>query len=206
MREAGSKPRLEKPAGRPPISKFPARGSRPKTENKGFAGGRARTMPAAGPPNPKHLARGSRPETENKGFAGSRARTMPAGGPPLSKHSARGSRPETENKGLAGSRARTMSAGRPPIPKFPTRPPHKKRRAAARRFSLSSYLLIFLSSYPVIYSSGLRSIPSNPSRYAFSSGSTSEMPPSWVASTFSGSTGSCRDFRRRNQPVCPFKS
>lgn len=150
MREAGSKPRLEKPAGEPPIPKFPARGSRPKTENKGFAGGRARTVPAAGPT----IKPASTP-------------TWPA---PLP------SGPGTTQKTPGGSPA---------------------------------FLLILLSSYPrypVIYSSGLRSIPSNPSRYAFSSGSTSEMPPSWVASTFSGSTGSCRDFRRRNQPVCPFKS
>ena len=34
----------------------PGRGSRPETENKGFAGSRARTMPAGGPPNPKHPA------------------------------------------------------------------------------------------------------------------------------------------------------
>ena len=97
-------------AAGPPIPKFPARGSRPKTENKGFAGSRARTMPTGGPPTSKLPARGSRPKTENKGFAGSRARTMPAGGPPIPKFPARGSRPETENKGLARSRARTMPA------------------------------------------------------------------------------------------------
>ena len=71
------------PAGGSLISKHPARGSRPETENKGLAGSRARTMPAAGSLIPKHPARGSRPETENKGFAGSRARTMPAGGSTL---------------------------------------------------------------------------------------------------------------------------
>jgi|GEM_PF-6593253 len=69
------------PAAWPPISKFPARGSRPETENKGFAGSRARTMPAGGPRIPKFPARGSRPKTENKGLAGIRARTMPAAGP-----------------------------------------------------------------------------------------------------------------------------
>ena len=57
------------PAVGPLISKNPARGSRPETENKGLAGSRARTMPTAGPPIPKNPARGSRPETENKGLA-----------------------------------------------------------------------------------------------------------------------------------------
>ena len=36
------------PAVGPLISKNPARGSRPETENKGLAGSQARTMPAAG--------------------------------------------------------------------------------------------------------------------------------------------------------------
>ena len=108
---------------RTPIPKLPARGSRPKAENKGFAGSRARTMPTGGPPIPKLPARGSRPKTENKGFAGSRARTMPAGGPPIPKFPARGSRPKTENKGFAGSRARTMPAGGPPFAYWKP-PPH----------------------------------------------------------------------------------
>ena len=81
--ERGANRARTMPTGGPPTSKLPARGSRPKTENKGFAGSRARTMPAGGPPIPKFLARGSRPKTENKGFARSRARTMPAAGLPL---------------------------------------------------------------------------------------------------------------------------
>ena len=80
--EGGANRALEKPAVGPLISKNPARGSRPETENKGLAGSRARTMPAVGPRIPKFPARGSRSETENKGFAGSRARTKPAAGPP----------------------------------------------------------------------------------------------------------------------------
>ena len=44
------------PAGGPPNPKFPTRGSRLETENKGVAGSQARTMPAGGPPNPKHPA------------------------------------------------------------------------------------------------------------------------------------------------------
>ena len=47
------------PAAGPAYPKFPARGSRKETENKGLAESRARTMPAAGPPTPKHPARGS---------------------------------------------------------------------------------------------------------------------------------------------------
>ena len=57
------------PAGGPPNPKFPARGSRPETENKGLAGSRASTMPPVGPLISKNPARGSRPETENKGLA-----------------------------------------------------------------------------------------------------------------------------------------
>ena len=159
-------------------------------------------MPAAGPPTLEFPARGSRPKTEtgetSANHAGRRASNPEIPGPEF----APGNRNQRDER----------EPCRPPGPPcfhraHPTSPgPTQKRRAAARRFSLSSYLPIFLSSCPIIYSSGLRSIPSNPSRYAFSSGSTSEMPPSWVASTFSGSTGSCRDFRRRNQPVWPFKS
>ena len=67
--EGGANRALKHPAGGPRIPKFPARGSRSETENKGFAGSRARTMPTAGPPIPKNPARGSRPETENKGLA-----------------------------------------------------------------------------------------------------------------------------------------
>ena len=76
---------MKKPAGGPPIPKFPARGSRPETKNKGLAGSRARTMPAGGPPIPKFPVQSSRPETENKELAGSRARTMPAAGPLIPK-------------------------------------------------------------------------------------------------------------------------
>ena len=141
--ERGANRALKHPAAGPRIPKLPARGSRPETENKGFAGSRARTMPAGGPPNPKFPARGSRPETEIKGFARSRARTMPAAGPLISKFPARGLRPKTENKGLAGESSanhagRRTRPGRPPGPLcFPAgRAPTKKHRAAARRFLL----------------------------------------------------------------------
>ena len=47
--EGGANRALKKAAGGPLIPKHPARGSRPKIENKGLAGSRARTMPAGGP-------------------------------------------------------------------------------------------------------------------------------------------------------------
>ena len=175
----------------------------PGTEPQGLERSGEQTAPGKSRP-PGLQPRNSRPEVRaRKPIPGRRARTMPAAGPPTLEFPARGSRPKTEtgetSANHAGHRARPVSIG--PIPLPPAQP-----KNAGRQPGVSPYLPIFLSSYPIIDSSGLRSIPSNPSRYAFSSGSTSEMPPSWVASTFSGSTGSCRDFRRRNQPVWPFKS
>ena len=147
------------PAGGPPNPKFPARGSRPETENKGLAGSRARTMPTVGPLISKNPARGSRPETENKGLAGSQARTMPATGPPTSKHPAgrRASNPEIPGREPCRppgplclpedlqvcppgpSHFRRTRSGRPPSPLcFPAgRAPTKKHRAAARCLLLS---------------------------------------------------------------------
>ena len=163
------------------------RNPRPEVRaRKPKAGRRARTMPAAGPPaDPSPCPAGPLcllkdlqvcPEGLPTKPAGMPGRPNPPGPPRLSTG------PASFPGGLISLPAGPIkNAGRPP-----------------GVFSLSSYL--------IIYSSGLRSIPSNPSRYAFSSGSTSAMPPSWVASTFSGSTGSWRDFRRRNQPVWPFRS
>ena len=101
--------------------KFPARGSRPETENNGFAGNRVRTLTAAGLDFSKILARGSRPETEFIGFAGNRARTLMPPGPPFPFFPARGSRLETEFIGFAGNRARTLMPPGPPFPFFPAR-------------------------------------------------------------------------------------
>ena len=163
------------------------RNPRPEVRaRKPKAGRRARTMAAAGPPaDPSPCPAGPLcllkdlqvcPEGLPTKPAGMPGRPNPPGPPRLSTG------PASFPGGLISLPAGPIkNAGRPP-----------------GVFSLSSYL--------IIYSSGLRSIPSNPSRYAFSSGSTSAMPPSWVASTFSGSTGSWRDFRRRNQPVWPFRS
>ena len=105
----------------------PGRGSRPETENKGFAGSRARTMPAGGPPNPKHPAgrRASNPEIPG------REPCRPPG--PLCL-------PEDLQVCPAGpSHFRRTRPGRPLSPLcFPAgRAPTKKHRAAARCLLLS---------------------------------------------------------------------
>ena len=114
------------PAGGPPIPKFPARGSRPKTENKGFAGSRARTVLVAGPPTPKFPARSSCPETENKGLAGSRARTVSAAEPPPLEFPARGSRPKTETGETSANHA-GRRASNPEIPGSEFAPENRNR-------------------------------------------------------------------------------
>ena len=195
------------------------RNPRPEVRaRKPKAGRRARTMAAAGPPTPKSSARGSRPKTENKGLAGSRARTVPAAGPPADPSPCpAGPLCLLKDLQVCPEGLPTKPAGMPGRPN-PPGPPRLSTGPASFPGGLISLPagpiknagrppgVFSLSSYLIVYSSGLRSIPSNPSRYAFSSGSTSAMPPSWVASTFSGSTGSWRDFRRRNQPVWPFRS
>ena len=125
--EEGANRALKHPAGGPRIPKFPARGSRPETENKGFAGSRARTMPAGGPPNPKHPAgrRASNPEIPG------REPCRPPG--PLCL-------PEDLQVCPPGpSHFRRTRSGRPPSPLcFPAgRAPTKKHRAAARCLLLS---------------------------------------------------------------------
>ena len=94
--EGGANRALKYPAGGPRIPKFPARGSRPETENKGLAGSQARTMPATGPPTSKHPAevRARKPKTKgSRGVerepcrpAGRQTRnTRPAAGPLIPK-------------------------------------------------------------------------------------------------------------------------
>ena len=112
----------------------------PGTEPQGLARSGEQTAPGKSR-SPGLQPWNSRPEVRaRKPKPGRRARTMPAAGPPPLKFPARGSRSETETRETsanhAGHRAHPTSPG-----------PTQKRRAAARRFSLSSYLLILLSEY-----------------------------------------------------------
>ena len=135
----------EREPWRPPglqLRNPPAQGSRPKTENKGLAGSRARTVPAAGPPTLKLPARGSRPETENgessANRVGRRASNLETPGPRFAPGNRnrgdesepcrppglqlRNSRPEVRaRKPKSGRRARTVVATGPPTPKSPAR-------------------------------------------------------------------------------------
>ena len=157
--KAGRRARTMAAAG-PPTPKSSARGSRPKTENKGLAGSRARTVPAAGTPTPKSPGPGFASENRKQRASGepsaNRAGRRASGGPlpmpggptlltegPASMpggptHQAcRYARPaQPTGPAPAVHRARLVSrrahltSGRP----------NQKRRAAARRF-----LLILLS-------------------------------------------------------------
>ena len=67
--KAGRRARTMAAAG-PPTPKSSARGSRPKTENKGLAGSRARTVPAAGTPTPKSPGPGFASENRKQRASG----------------------------------------------------------------------------------------------------------------------------------------
>ena len=130
--EGGANRALKHPAGGPRIPKFPARGARPETENKGLAGSQARTMPATGPPTSKHPAEVRARKPKTKGSRGvEREPCRPPG--PLCL-------PEDLQVCPPGpSHFRRTRSGRPPSPLcFPAgRAPTKKHRAAARCLLLS---------------------------------------------------------------------
>ena len=111
------------PAAGPPNPKFPARGSRPETENKGLAGSQARTMPATGPPTSKHPAEVRARKPKTKGSRG--VEREPCRPPGLQT---RNSRPEVrarkpKTKGLRG------------VKREPCRPPDLQPRNTRPRFA-----------------------------------------------------------------------
>ena len=215
-----SENRKQRASGEPSANRAGRRASNLETPGPRFAPGNRNRGDESEPCRPPGLQlRNSRPEVRaRKPKPRSRARTMAAAGPPADPSPCpAGPLCLLKDLQVCPEGLPTKPAGMPGRPN-PPGPPRLSTGPASFPGGLISLPagpiknagrppgVFSLSSYLIIYSSGLRSIPSNPSRYAFSSGSTSAMPPSWVASTFSGSTGSWRDFRRRNQPVWPFRS
>ena len=162
------------PVAGPPTPKFPARSSRPETENKGLAGSRARTVSAAEPPPLEFPAQGSRPKTEtgetSANHAGRRASNPGIPGPRFAPENRNrgderepcrspGLQPRNSRPGVRARkpkperRARTMPATGPAL--FPSGPSHFPRpnpktpggSPAFFLILLSSYLLILLSDY-----------------------------------------------------------
>ena len=210
-----SENRKQRASGEPSANRAGRRASNLETPGPRFAPGNRNRGDESEPCRPPGLQlRNSRPEVRaRKPKPRSRARTMAAAGPPADPSPCpAGPLCLLKDLQVCPEGLPTKPAGMPGRPN-PPGPPRLSTGPASFPGGLISLPagpiknagrppgVFSLSSYLIIYSSGLRSIPLNPSRYAFSSGSTSAMPPSWVASTFSGSTGSCRDFRRRNQPV-----